>query len=79
MLCSDLLDEYSSALSLPMEGVGGARGRSAVSSTRLLFDVLDKFLRLEGGQSSVAAIPTLLNAFLLQNKYVCMVPLCLLP
>lgn len=78
---SDLLSEYSSALSQPLSAApveggrrgrseGGGRGRSAVSSTRLLFDVLDTYLHGDEGVDGIEALPALFNAFLQQNQYV---------
>lgn len=95
-LNSDLLGEYSSALSLPAVPMeGGRKARSAVSSTRLLFDVLGTVLSTEGlgadgldaeglGAGGIGAggigtggyawcmkaVPSLFNAFLLQNRCV---------
>ena len=79
--CSDLLEEYSSALSLPatpatpatpVAAVDGKKAsRSAVSSTKLLFDVLEGFFSScadSGGADITVSLPTLLQAFLLQNK-----------
>jgi hypothetical protein len=66
---SDILGEYSSALSLPLDTTlpeRGRKGRTVVSFTRLLFDVLETFLSSEVG--GIDAVPRLFDAFLLQNK-----------
>ena len=81
-----MLEEYSSALALPVsqhqqtkeeeeegeegEGEEGKKrkGRCAVSSTRLLFEVLEAGLTSGHCNDVISAIPSLFNAFLLQNK-----------
>lgn len=52
-------------------GVGEkVRPRTAVSSTRLLFDVLEQFLHSEGNQKAVEALPIFFNSFLSENRSV---------
>ena len=75
--CSDVLSEYSSTLSSgsapPPDSTpkrGGAKGRSAVSSTSLLFQVLEEFMKSESNQPMVEALPIFLHAFLDENRSV---------
>ncbi len=72
-LFSDVLSEYSSTLSCglapPPDSThqkGGAR--SAVSSTSMLFQVLERFLKANSNQSAVKALPIFFDAFLASNR-----------
>ena len=71
-LCSEFLSEFSSTLSISSTPEGDQAtppSRTAVSSTRVLFDVLSEFLGANSDQSGVEALPLFLEAFLHENRY----------
>ena len=66
---SDQLAEFSSTLSSSLDAAQGERkSTAAMSSTRVLFDVLDGLLQSENSQAAIEILPFFLNAFLLQNR-----------
>lgn len=76
--CSDVLSEYSSTLSSglapPPDSTHKKGGtRSAVSSTNLLFQILEQFLQSDDSVTAVKALPIFLQAFLAENRSLMMV------
>lgn len=73
--CSELLSEFSSSSIMP----GGNKDchapsteatptRTAVSSTRLLFDTLEQYVCDADKQVGIEALPIFLQSFLQQNR-----------